>query len=132
MISRCGAAFLIPELCFFRKHDTDGTGAGVAADGSADIGFDDMFKLAVLAQTGFDGIHAAGFRLTGGDEDHRIVDVVTAFQLVGNVFADADGKTAAILFDDFQLTVDDGQTGFDAEDICAKRQDTGAAADFGA
>ena len=115
-------------LRLFRKNDADGAGAGVAADGGADIGLDDVLKLAVLAQTGFDGIHAAGFRLAGRDEDHRVVDVVPAVQLVGDVLANADGQAAAVLFDDLQLAVDDGQTGLDAEDVGTKGQHAGAAA----
>ena len=118
-------------LRLFCKDDADGAGAGVAADGGADIGLDDMLKFAILAQTGFDGIHAAGFRLAGREKDHRVVDVVPAVQLVGDVLANADGQAAAVLFDDLQLAVDDGQTGLDAEDIGTESQHAGAATALG-
>ena len=119
------------RLCFLCKDNADGAGAGVAADGGADIGLDDVLKLAVLAQTGFDGVHAPGFRLAGRDEDHRVVDVVPAVQLVSDVLANADGQAAAVLFDDLQLAVDDGQAGLDAEDVGTESQHTGAAAALG-
>ena len=34
------------------KHDADGTGAGIAADGGADVGLVDILKIAVLPQSG--------------------------------------------------------------------------------
>ena len=119
------------RLNFLRKHDADGAGAGVAADGRADVGLNDVLKLTVFAQTGFDGLHAAGFGLAGRDKDHAVVDVVPAIQQVGDVLAHADGQAAAILPDDLQLTVDDGEAGLDAQNVGAERQHAGAATALG-
>ena len=64
------------RLNFLRKYDADGAGAGVAADGGADVGLVDILKIAVLPQSGLDGLHAAGLRLGGRDEHHAAVDVL--------------------------------------------------------
>ena len=108
------ARFVECRLNFLRKHDADGARAGVAADGRADVGLNDVLKLTVFAQTGFDGLHAAGFGLAGGEEDDTGINVVSVSQLLGDVFAHADGKLTAVLLDHLQLAVDDGQTGLDA------------------
>ena len=42
------------RLNFLRKYDADGARAGVAADGRADVGLNNVLKLAVFAQTGFE------------------------------------------------------------------------------
>ena len=51
------------------KNDTDGAGAGVAADGGTDVRLDDLLELAVLCKPGLDGLQTAGFGLAGGEED---------------------------------------------------------------
>ena len=43
------------------KHDADGTGAGIAADGGADVGLVNILKIAVLPQSGLDGSMQPGF-----------------------------------------------------------------------
>ena len=113
------------------KHDADGTGAGIAADGGADVGLVDILKIAVLPQSGLDGLHAAGLCLGGRDEHHAAVDVLPVRQLVSDVLAHADGQTAPVLPHDFQFTIDDGQAGLDAQNVGPEGQHAGAAAAFG-
>ena len=113
------------------KNDTDGAGAGVAADGGTDVRLDDLLELAVLCKPGLDGLQTAGFGLAGGEEDDTGIDVVSVSQLLGDVFAHADGKLTAVLLDHLQLAVDDGQTGLDAQNVGPEGQHTGAAATLG-
>ena len=96
------------------KNDTDGAGAGVAADGGTDVRLDDLLELAVLCKPGLDGLQTAGFGLAGGEEDDTGIDVVSVSQLLGDVFAHEDGKLTAVLLDHLQFAVDDGQTGLDS------------------
>ena len=114
-----------------RKNNANGPGAGVAADGGADVGLDDLLEVAVLFQARFHGLHAAGLGLAGGDEHQAAVDVVAAVELVGDVFAHADGQAAAVLFNDFDLAIDDAEAGLDAQDVGAKGQYARAAAALG-
>ena len=113
------------------KNNADRPGAGVAADGGADVGLDDLLKAAVFFQARFHGLHAAGLGLAGGKEDQAAVDVIAAIELVGDVLTHADGQAAAVLFDHFQLAVHDGKAGLDAQQIGSKGQHAGAAAAFG-
>ena len=81
------------------KNNADRPGAGVAADGGTDVRLDDLLELAVLCKPGLDGLQTAGFGLAGGEEDDTGIDVVSVSQLLGDVFAHADGKLTAVLLD---------------------------------
>lgn len=94
----CNSHFFIFLPC---KHDANGTRAGIAADGGADVCLVAFLEAAVFLQPRLHCVHAAGLRLAGGDEHKAVLDVVAFHQTVGDVLAHADGQAAAVFLTTF-------------------------------